>query len=84
MNQTLTDGDRTYVLIEPKDSDNNIYCYKSGRQIWQIEEAPKIHAANYFTSVYMRGNDLYAYCVNGIEVLVNKENGKLLKTELIK
>lgn len=73
-----------YVLIDPKDSDRNIYCYQSEIQIWQIEEAPKIHSRNYFTSVYMRDDDLYAYCINGIEVLVNKDNGKILKSELIK
>jgi len=84
MNQTLADEDRMYVLTEPKDSDRNISCFKSGRQIWQIEAAPKIHARNYFTSVYMRDNDLYAYCINGIEVLVSKDSGKFLKTELIK
>ena len=84
MNQTLADEDRIYVLTEPTESDRNIYCYESEKQIWQIEEAPKIHARNYFTSVYMRDNDLYAYCINGIEVLVNKDSGKFLKTELIK
>jgi hypothetical protein len=84
MTQTLNDEDRMYVLTEPKDSDRNIYCYKLGKQIWQIEEAPKIHSRNYFTSVYMRDSDLYAYCINGIEVLVNKDSGKFLKTELIK
>ena len=82
--QTLTENDKTYILKEPIDSDRNIYCYKSGQQIWQIEEAPKLHARNYFTSIYIKDNDLYAYCTNGVEALVSKETGKFLKTELIK
>ena len=84
MNQTITEGERTYVLTEPEDSDCNIYCYESGKIIWQIEEAAKLHARNYFTSIYVKGSELYAYCANGIEAHINKDTGKFLGTELIK
>jgi len=65
--------------------DRNIICLDlNGNSLWQVEEMYKLHARNYFSSIYFKDNGLFAYNVNGVEVRIYKSNGKFLSSESIK
>jgi len=63
----------------------NIFCFDCQKnQIWQILKPTELHSDNYFSAVYLRGNELYAYNINGTEYHLDKETGDILDTEMIK
>lgn len=65
--------------------DQNVFCYDLSKQLkWQIAKPIKVHENNYFTGIYLRDSELYAYSVSGVEYQVDKESGTFLKSELIK
>jgi hypothetical protein len=68
------------------DSDQNIFGYNlDGIIRWQISEISKLHKRNYFTSIYINKKDeLLAYNKNGIEATINKDNGEIIMSELIR
>ena len=68
------------------DSDRNIFGFDiSGNVKWQIPEPDHLHERNYYTFMYVsESNELQAYSQSGVEVTINKENGNILKKELIK
>lgn len=84
MRQTIIDESRIYVLTDEDFSDRNVFCYVGDKLLWQIEGTPKLHHRNYYTSIYMNDSELYAYCKNGIEAVIDKQTGKILSSELIK
>ena len=84
MNQTVIDNDRKYVLMVADQSERNVFCYKGDKLLWQIEEPPKLHHRNCYTSIYLQGDSLYAYSQNGVEAVIDKNTGKILSSELIK
>ena len=83
----ISDGRLIFALFDYQkiNSQQNIFGFSlDGHQVWQIEEADKLHALNVFTSVYFIDNDLYAYCRNGVEMKLDKNTGKALSKELIR
>jgi hypothetical protein len=51
----------------------------------QFEMHPvELHDSNYFSGIYLRGDELYAYNINGVEYHLDKQTGDVLDTELIK
>lgn len=84
MSQTIIDNDRTYVLMATEQSERNVFCYKDNKLLWQIEEPPKLHHTNHYTSIYLHGDSLCAYSQNGVEAIIDKNTGEILSSELIK
>lgn len=84
----LLAGEYVLILVDPKEleSDRNLFGYNLQGQIcWRIADSPKLHRENYFTGIYLRENNLpYAYCKNGIELLLDEATGAVIKSELIK
>ena len=83
----ITDGRLTFALFDYRkiDSNRNVFGFSfDGHQIWQIAEPYKIHAENYYAGIYFRENELSAYCVNGVEVSLDKNTGKEISSQLIK
>ena len=80
--------DGIVLLLDPSKSKSsrNIYCYDfAGRLKWQIALLDQLHHENYYTSIYLsEQNVLQAYNINGIEITINKQDGSILKKELIK
>lgn len=80
--------DDIVILVDASKSKSsrNIYCYDfTGKLKWQIAVADRLHCDNYYTSIYLsEQNFLQAYNINGIEVTINKQDGSILKKELIK
>lgn len=63
----------------------NILCFDFQKnQIWQISKPVELHCDNYFSAIYLRDDELYAYNINGIEYHLDKETGNILDTQLIK
>ena len=63
----------------------NIFCFDFQKnKIWQIPKPVKLHSSNYFSGIYLRGDELYAYNINGVEYHLDKETGNVLDTEMIK
>lgn len=66
-------------------TDRNIFCYDLKSILkWQIPEPDKLHNENYYTSIYLFDGNLYANNINGIEVSVDKQTGRILSKQLIK
>ena len=66
-------------------SDRNIFCYGFDEELkWQIPEPDKLHNDNYYTSIYLSDGNLSAYNINGVEVTIDKHNGRILNKQLIK
>jgi hypothetical protein len=83
----ITDSDRIYVLVDNTHlgSDRNVFSYDmNGSLLWQVDEIDKLHSRNYFTSIYIKSNDLYAYNINGLEAVIDKLTGKILDKTLIR
>ena len=84
----IISDDSIIVLVDAAKSHNNqnIYCYDfNGKLRWRIPPPDKLHFQNYYTSMYLSEDDfLQAYNINGVEVTVDKQNGNILKKELIK
>jgi hypothetical protein len=73
------------ITNDPLLREQNIFCYDLSKQLkWQIGKPIKIHNDNYFTDIYLRDSELYAYSVSGVEYQLDKESGAVLKSELIK
>jgi hypothetical protein len=75
------------VLVEAdsRTGDRNVFCFDyNGKMKWQICDPPNLHSSNYFTSIYLRGGELFAYSKNGVEIRLDKENGTELEKHLIK
>jgi hypothetical protein len=84
---SISDDQRTYVLFDYHEihSEENVFCFAhNGEQLWQIEPMDRLHVLNYFTSIFFNQNDLFAFCINGVEVKLDKVTGKFLSKELIK
>jgi hypothetical protein len=66
-------------------TDRNIFCYGLDTKLkWQIPEPDKLHNENYYTSIYLSDGNLYAYNINGVEVIIDKQTGNILSKQLIK
>jgi hypothetical protein len=74
------------ILTKEEPNDRNVYCYDlHGNLKWQIPEPDKLHYTNSYTSLYFSStSELQAYNQNGVEVTLNKEDGSVIKKELIK
>lgn len=76
------------VLLNARElkSDQNIVCYSLEREFkWRIPEPSKLHFDNYYTSIYSDDSiSLMAYNKNGLEVTIDRLDGSILKSELIK
>jgi hypothetical protein len=76
------------VLIEamPSLENRNILCFDfNGNQRWQISSPIQVHKEDcYFTGLYFRDQDLFAYGVNGVEYLIEIEKGTFKQHQLIK
>lgn len=63
----------------------NIFCFDFHKnQKWQISKPVELHHDNYFSAIYLREDEFYAYNINGVEYHLDKETGDVLDTELIK
>ena len=75
------------VLLEPDSSmdERNVFCYAFDKSFkWQIPQPASIHGSNYYSSIYITDDELYAYSVSGVEYHLNVETGEIIKSELIK
>jgi outer membrane protein assembly factor BamB len=65
--------------------ERNVFCYNASGQLkWQIPNPVQLHEINYYTGIYIREQQLYAYSVSGVEYNLNEETGEILKSEFIK
>jgi hypothetical protein len=63
----------------------NVFCVDyQKKQVWQISKPVNIHFENYFSAIYLREGELYAYNINGVEYHIDKKTGKTLSSQLIK
>ena len=75
------------VIVKPNTEigDRNIFCFDySGKIKWQVPAPPQLHQSNYFTGIYLREGELYAYSLNGVEFHLDKETGVVVDSALIK
>jgi hypothetical protein len=60
--------------------EQNVFCCDLSKELkWQIDKPIKLHNDNYFSGIYLRDPELYAYSVSGIEYHLDKESGAILK-----
>lgn len=65
--------------------ERNIFSYGFDQSLkWQIPQPVQIHSLNYYSSIYLTDNELYAYSISGVEYHLNIETGEILDSELIK
>lgn len=79
--------DSIVILLryDPNVGNRNIFCYDFEKALkWQVESPVEFHADNYFTSIYLKSNELYCYNINGVEYQLDKEAGIFLDSQLIK
>jgi hypothetical protein len=87
INEILVIKNRVIILLQNSSpiGNQNIFCFDFQKnQIWQISKPVELHYDNYFSAIYLRDDELYAYNINGIEYHLDKETGDILDTELIK
>jgi hypothetical protein len=73
------------ISNDPLLRERNVFCYDLSKQLkWQIGNPIKIHSDNFYTDIYLRDYELYAYSVSGVEYQLDIESGAVLKSELIK
>jgi hypothetical protein len=76
------------LLLQEKilENDKNIYCFDfKGNFLWIVSDVIKLHDKNYFTNMYINeNNELMAYNLNGTEVTIDVDTGRIIKAELIR
>lgn len=73
-----------YNGIEVSD-DRNIECYNiDGEFLWKVDAPLAHHERNYYNKIYMIDNELVAYNDNGHQNTLDKRNGEVNKSFLIK
>ena len=85
--QTILVLDKYIVILVKYSTGNNqnIYCYDLQKnRKWQIPKPVALHSENYFSALYLRDSEIYAYNINGVEYHLDKDTGNILGTELIK
>ncbi|MGF6907904.1 hypothetical protein [Fusobacterium sp. PH5-44] len=91
--KTILDEDRVYVLLEipwikvdeeTEDDYSNVYCYdKDGKRIWQIEKREK-PPETFFIGMFLIENELSVTDFIGLNCTLDKSNGKIINTEVVK
>jgi hypothetical protein len=79
--------DKVITLLEFNNlyETQNVVCVDlNGQVIWAVEKPFEIIKSNYFTSICLKGGELYAYNIDGVLYHLDKFNGKIIDSQLVK
>ena len=73
-----------YLKSHPEsDGDSTIWAFDlAGNKVWEIEPSPRgkqLNRSAAFSAFLFKGDEMWAYSIEGLNYLVDKKTGKLLR-----